>query len=195
MGCHNISIVVIENGVCAHFLSSLHNSQSHSLGSLWGNVNFLTVPKELLGSHLDWESLSTLRSRIFCELVDAGHKFGLEEIKRVTCTDANLICLGYISMLSASTSIHLLINAEVCDLLLLVIRLNQTQVVLLEDSELVFTEEGEVVKASQILDQVDFSTLPTFGLVVCDVDLILYLLTIARVFHQGANETLFLVKT
>ena len=98
-------------------------------------------------------------------------------------------------MLSTSTSIHLLINAKVCDLLLLVVRLNQTQVVLLEDSELVFAEEGEVVKASQILDQVDFGTLPTFSLVVCDVDLILYLLTIARVFHQGANETLFLVKT
>ena len=87
-------------------------------------------------------------------------------------------------MRASRSSIHLLIDAEVRDLLVLVVRLDETQVMLLDDRQLILAEQGEVVEPGQVLDQLNFGTLSAFALIVSDVDLVFNLmLPVARVFH------------
>ena len=192
---HDITAVVVEDRVVARLLVSLQGLQAlESLRTTSCHVDLITVPKELVRCVSDGETLLTLGSLIVRELVDAGNELGLEEEERVIRTDADLVRLADSSATSACAAVHLLVDAEVGDLLVLVVGLDQAEVVLLDDGQLALAEQSEVVEAGQVLDHVDLRALSAPRLVIIDVHLILDL-TAARVFHERANHALLLRET
>ena len=146
----------------------------HDEGAFRRHVNLVAVPKELLWRDTDLEAFPSLRSEVLSELVNAGNELRLQEIERVARADADLIRLGHIPIVRAAP-VHLLIEAEVGDLFLLVEGLDRGQVVLLENGQLLVGEEDEVVKAWQILDYVHSRIAAGLDRVVLYVDIIFYL--------------------
>lgn len=192
---HDITAVVVEDRVVAGLLVALQGLQAlESLCTTSCHVDLISVPKELVRCVSDGETLLTLGSLIVRELVDAGNELSLKEEERVIRTDADLVRLADSSAASACAAVHLLVDAEVGDLLVLVVGLDQAEVVLLDDGQLALAEKSEVVEAGQVLDHVDLRALSAPRLVIIDVHLILDLAA-ARVFHERANHALLLGET
>ena len=192
---HDITAVVVEDGVIAGFLVALQGLKAlKSLGTTSCHVDLITVPKELVRCGSDGETLLTLGSLVIRELVYTGDELGLEEEERVIRTYADLVRLADRSAASACAAVHLLVDTEVGDLLVLVVGLDQAEVVLLDDGQLTLAEKSEIVEAGQVLDHVDLRALSAPRLVIIDVHLILDL-PAARVFHERANHALLLGET
>ena len=176
--CNYLTRLVAEDSVGAEVVAG-HSAESatkfrHDEGAFRCHVNLVAVPEELLRGHADVEAPPALGPRVLRELVDAGDELGLEEKESVVRADADLVRLGHIAIVRA-TPVHLLIEAEVGDLLLLVEGLDWGQVVLLENGQLLVGEEDEVVKAWQILDYVHSRIAAGLDRVVLYVDIIFYL--------------------
>ena len=141
MSCHNITAVVVEYRVVACLLVALQGLQAlKSLCTTSCHVDLISVPKELVRRIADGETLFTLGSLIIRELIDSGDKLGLEEKERVIRTNADLVRLADGSATSARAAVHLLVDAKVGNLLVLIVGLDQAEVILLDDSQLALAE-------------------------------------------------------
>ena len=90
------------------------------------HVNLITVPEELIRCVAYGKTSLSIGLLIVRKLVDAGDEFGFKEEERVIRAYADLVCLADSPAVSSCTSIHLLIDTEVGDLFVLVVRLDQT---------------------------------------------------------------------
>ena len=171
--CHDIAAVVVQDSVCAHLSMTLECLQAlEPLRSPRSHIDLVSIPEELLRCIANGETFSALRSRILCELVDASDEFSFEEEERVIGTDADLVRLTDIPAAGARASVDCLVYAEICNLFVLVVRLDQAKVVLFDNCELVLAQERKIVQSRQVFYHVDLCPLATLRLVIVDVHLV-----------------------
>jgi len=175
----NIAVVVVQNSVCTSLITAesiTQRSSKHRFFALSCDVNLVSIPKKLLWRESNVEPFPNRRPVIFSELVDTCDELGLEEEERVAGTDADLVCLADVFVGGiGTTSVDLLIQTEVGDLLLLSVVLHWHQVVLLQNSQLLVNKHDEVVKTRHVLNRLDLSSTTETSLELRDTSIVLNL--------------------